>query len=290
LHPERVLSILIEGEKMTIVTISRFTMTGGRELAECVAERLGIPSLSREVIAHVADQFGISEEVLWEKLSQTRQGVQERYLYLCALQLFLAERAQKGPFVYHGLAGHFLMRGIPQILKVGIVAPLKQRAETFMKRKNVGFEEAVRSVERWDEMRRKWVRFLYRVDWLDPSLYDMVINIGSIGVQSACDLVIFTMDREEFKELPERQRMIDDFALAAKVQLQLALHDRTKGLELKVRAERQAVTIRGRVLTSGIFRSGGRETTRNDIIEVASHVSGVRSVSVDLEETTVPLE
>lgn len=44
------------------------------------------------------------------------------------------------------------------------------------------------------QMRRKWVRFLYRVDWLDPSLYDMVINIGSIGVQSACDLVIFTMD------------------------------------------------------------------------------------------------
>jgi len=170
----------------------------------------------------------------------------------------LAERAQKGPFVYHGLAGHFLMRGIPQILKVGIVAPLKQRAETFMKRKNVGFAEAVRSIERWDEMRRKWVRFLYRVDWLDPSLYDMVINIGSIGVQSACDLVIFTMDREEFKELPERQGMIDEFALAAKVQLQLALHDRTKGLELKVRAERQTVTIRGRVLTSGIFRWGGK--------------------------------
>lgn len=84
--------------------------------------------------------------------------------------------------------------------------------------------------------------------------------------------------------------MIHDFALAAKVQLQLALHDRTKGLELKVRAERQAVTIRGRVLTSGIFRWGGRETTRNDIIEVASHVPGVRSVSVDLEETTVPLD
>jgi len=117
---------------MTIVTISRFTMTGGRELAECVAERLGIPSLSREVIAHVADQFGISEEVLWEKLSQTRQGAQERYLYLCALQLSLAERAQKGPFVYHGLAGHFVMRGIPQILKVGIVAPLTRNLQFFL--------------------------------------------------------------------------------------------------------------------------------------------------------------
>jgi len=275
---------------MTIVTISRFTMTGGRELAECVSERLGIPSLSREVITQVADQFGVSEKSLWEKLSQTIQGARQRYLYLCALQLALAERAQKGPFVYHGLAGHFLMRGIPQILKVGIVAPSKQRARTLMKRKNVGFEEAVRSIERWDEMRRKWVRYLYGVDWLDPSLYDMVINVGSIGVQSACDLVIFTMERNEFKDLPDRQRVIDDFALAAKVQLQLALHERTKGLELKVRAERQAVTIRGRVLTTGIFRSGGRETTRNDILDVASHVPGVQNVSVDLEETPVPLE
>ena len=275
---------------MTIVTISRFTMTGGRELAECVAERLGIPSVSREVITHVADQFGISEETLWEKLSQTTQGARERYLYLCALQLALAEKAQEGPFVYHGLAGHFLMQGIPQVLKVGIVAPIKQRAQTFMKRKNVGFEEAVRSIEHWDGMRRKWVRFLYGVDWLDPSFYDMVINIGTIGMQSASDLIIFTLGREEFKDLPGRQRVIDDFVLAAKVQLQLALHERTKGLELKVRAERQAVTIRGRVLTSDMFRWGGREATRNDILDVASHVPGVQSVSVDLEETTVPLE
>jgi len=265
-------------------------MSGGREIAERVSERLGIPSISREVITEVADQFGISEKTLWEKMGHTKQAAPERYLYLCAMQLALAGRAQQGPFVYHGLAGHFLMRGIPRILRVGIVAPLKQRAMTFMQRKNVAFEEAVRSIQRWDEMRRKWVRFLYGVDWLDPSFYDLVINVGTIRMESASDLIISAMDREEFKDLPGRQRVIDDFVLAAKVQLQLAVDERTKGMELKVKAEGQTVRIRGRVLTSGVFRSGGSEITRSDITEVAGHVPGVRSVSVDLVETTGPLE
>ena len=276
---------------MTIITISRFTMSGGERLAKCLSEKLGIPAISREVITQVADQFDISEALLWDKLEKTKHGAPaERSLYLAAVQLALAERAREGPFVYHGLAGHFLLKGIPQILKVGIVAPLKMRAERLMKEKDISLDEAVRSIQRWDERRSRWVRFLYDVDWLDPSLYDLVINIANIGTESACELVICALDQKEFKELPEKQRSIDDFVLASRVKAQLALNERTRGLDLEVRVAEQVVKITGRVLTGGIFHWGGKESTRNDLIEVAKTVPGVQKVLVDLDERAVPLD
>ena len=151
---------------MAIITISRFTMSGGEKLAESLSDKLGIPAVSREVISQVASQFGISEAVLLEQVEKTKGGPSpERRLYLASLQLALAEKAQRGAFIYHGLAGHFLLRGVPQILKVGIVAPVKVRARRLMEQKNISMEEAVRSIQRWDKKSIKRASFLYHVDW-----------------------------------------------------------------------------------------------------------------------------
>jgi cytidylate kinase len=279
---------------MTIIAISRFTGSGGERLAKCLSEELSIPAVSREVITQVANQFGITEAVLWQQLEKTKglfSGPSpERRLYLAALQLVLAKKAQEGPFVYHGLAGHFLLKGIPQILKVGIVAPLEYRARKLMEQKNISLEEAIRSTQRWDERRSNWVRFLYNVEWLDPSLYDLVINIAHLSVESACQVVTCALKQEEFGELPETQSRINDFVLASTVKFLLATDERTKGLELEVEAKKGVVRITGRIPTSGIFSWQGKESTRNDLYEVAKTAQGVQKLLVSLEGTAIPLE
>lgn len=275
---------------MTVVTISRFTMSGGETLARCLAEKLGIPSLSREVLKEVANRFGINESLLRKQLEMAPRGPSpERWLYLGALQLALAEKAQQGPFIYHGHAGHLLLKGLPQILKVGIVAPLESRAEKLMKRENLTIEEARKSIKQMDESRIKWVRFLYDVDWLDPSMYDLVINIGYLSQESACELILCTLKQEQFKEKPENQALIADFVLASRVKVQLAIHERTKGLDLEVGAENGIVKISGKIITGGFFPRG-KQTTKNDLIEIAHKVPGVKQVLIGLEEFSVPLE
>lgn len=278
---------------MAIVTISRFTMSGGETLARCLAEKLGIPSLSREVLKEVAGQYGITESLLREQLEKTAGSVRgpfpERRLYLAALQLALAERVQQGPFIYHGHAGHLLLKGVPQILKVGILSPLKSRAEKLMKRKDLTFEQAIKSIKQMDESRLKWVRFLYDVNWLDPSLYDLVINIENISLETACELILCTLEQEQFQEKPENKTLIEDFVLASQVKVQLATHERTKGLDLEVGSERGGVRIRGKMLTGGVFHRG-KQTTRKDLMDVAQKVPGVQKVLIDLEEFAVPLE
>lgn len=278
---------------MAIITISRGTMSGGESLAKCISEKLGIPAVSQEILKEASGRFGISQPLLLQQLEKTKGLIHgqstERGLYLTAIQLALAERAQKGPFVYYGHAGHLLLKGVPQVLKIRVIALLKNRASKFADTHNISFEEAKKRIEKIDESRIKWTRFLYNVDWRDPSLYDLVINLDAISLESACEIIIHTLKQQEFKESPESQNIIEDFLLACQVKTALVTHDQTKGLGLDVTSEKGVVTITGSFETGGIFPSG-KHKIRNDLIEVARQVEGVKKVQIGVENIPVALE
>jgi cytidylate kinase len=278
---------------MAIITISRGTKSGGESLAKCLSEKLGVPAISQEILQDAAKHFGISQALLVEQLEKTKGILRgpspERRLYLTAIQLALAERASKGPFVYYGHAGHLLMKGVPGILKVRVIAPMKRRAEKFMETQNLSYEEARKAIEKLDEGRIKWTRFLYDVDWRDPSLYDLVINLDAIQIETACELVLCTLDQTDFKQSPDSQALIEDFLLASQVKAELATNQRTKGLELEVSAGQGSITITGTFETGGIFH-GGRHRMRDVLIEVAQNVRGVKKVSIAVEGVPVVVE
>jgi cytidylate kinase len=268
-------------------------MSGGEGLAKCLSERLGIPAVSQEILQEASDRFGISQSLLLQHLEKTRGLIRgpstERSLYLTAIQLALAERAQRGPFVYYGHAGHLLMKGIPGILKVRVIAPLTRRAQKLAETQKKSLAEARTIIEKMDERRVKWTRFLYDVDWRDPTLYDLVINLDSIGIESACETIVCTINQKEFAESQESRIIIEDFLLASRVKAELAGHDRTKGLELDVSAEKGTVRISGTFETGGIFHSG-KHRIKNDLIEVARQVVGVKEVQIVLADIPVVLE
>ena len=278
---------------MAIITISRGTMSGGEALAKCLSERLGIPAVSQEILQEASDRFGISQSLLLQQLEKTKGLIRgpstERSLYLTAIQLALAERAQRGPFVYYGHAGHLLMKGVPQVLKVRVIAPLNRRSQKLAEIEKISLEEAKKIIEKMEEGRIKWTRFLYGVDWRDPSIYDLVINLDAISLESACEMIICTLNQNEFKESPESQTIIEDFLLASQVKAELAGNDRTKGLELAVSAEKGKVRISGTFETGGIFPSG-KHRIKNDLIEVARQVPGVKEVHIGLEDRPVALD
>lgn len=278
---------------MAIITISRGTMSGGESLAKCLSERLHIPAVSQEILQEASNRFGISQSLLLQQLEKTKGLIPgpspERGLYLAAIQLALAERAQKGSFVYHGHAGHLLLKGIPQVLKVRVIAPLYRRAQKLAETQKISFEEAKKTIEKMDEGRIKWTRFLYNVDWRDPSLYDLVLNLDAITMEMACEMIVCTLNRPEFQESPESRSIIEDFLLASRVKAALSGHDLTKGLELEVSAEKGIIAITGSFQTGGIFSSGKRRI-KNDLIEVAQQVEGVKKVRIGVEDIPVALE
>jgi len=176
---------------VAIITISRGSLSGGRQVAECLCDRLDCPCLADEVLQNAARKLEVSEEAvrgkfetapgLWSRLSR------ERERYVLAVQTALAEACTEGDLVYHGLAGQFLLRGLPAVLRVRLIAPLEMRigalraADRGMSRQAA--EDFIRNVDR-DRERR--VRSMYGLDVEDPALYDLTVNLRSLSLDAAC--------------------------------------------------------------------------------------------------------
>jgi cytidylate kinase len=200
-----------------VITISRGTLSGGRAVAECLAEYLGYPCVAREVLQEAAQGLGVSEQAMQESF-ETAPGVwarlnRERESYVRAVQAALAARCVEGKLVYHGLAGQFLLRGVRGVLRVRLIAPLEMRVEALRAQhhrmtRNVA-ETFIANV---DEERRRWVRSMYDADGDDPSLYDLTVRLHSLSLESACVAIATAAMQPEFEITAEVKAELEAFA------------------------------------------------------------------------------
>jgi len=211
---------------MAIITISRGSYSKGKEVAEKVAARLGYEVLSRDVLLEASDRFHIPEIKLVRAIHDA-PSILDRFThgqqtYVAYIQSALTQRALKDNVVYHGLAGHVLLKGVAHVLKVRIIADLADRVASEMERERVSEEEARTQILKDDQERRKWTHSLYGVDPWDPSLYDLVIRIHKLMVDDAVDFICQAAGREQFKTTAESRRRMQDLALACQVKAALA--------------------------------------------------------------------
>lgn len=234
---------------MAIITISRGTFSGGQQLAECVAEKLGYRCISREVLLKAASEYGVPEEELSRALSK-KPGILERLTserdqYLAYIKAALYKEAKDDNLVYHGHAGHLLLEGVPHVLRVRIIANIEFRLKALLEHHRLNREQALEFIKRVDDERVKWTRFLYNIDWRDPAIYDLVINLDRMSLNSACDILYHAAGLDQFNATPISQKIVDDLALSNHVMAVLA-SDRTIVTDgIKIRADRGVVTIDG---------------------------------------------
>ena len=125
--------------------------------------------------------------------------------------------------VYHGLAGQLLLRNLSNVLKVRLIAPTEDRVHAAMGHLDLTRSEAARHIEKADEDRANWVRRVYDADVADPSLYDLVLNLGTMGMETAIEMVVDLVGRPEYRSTPETERRTRDFALAIRVQAEISI-------------------------------------------------------------------
>jgi len=237
---------------MSVITISRGSFSGGKMLAECLAGSLGYRCIDRDIIVERAAAGGVSHDGLMEALVKPpsfwdRFG-HEKYIYLTLIQAALTEEVRTGKVVYHGNAGHLLLRGAPHVFRVRIIAPLELRLGMVQDRLKLNRHEAVAYIEKVDEERRKWTSYLYGVDWEDPHLYDVVLNLEQMELEEACEGVATIARQKCFEFTPECRSAMDDLALASHIRANLAVNAPTSDLEVEVVARQGLVSIKGKVV------------------------------------------
>jgi len=210
---------------MAIITISRGSSSLGKTVAEQVARRLDYRLISREVLLDASTRFQIPEIKL-EKAIHDAPGILERYRhsqqsYVAYIRSALVERVVDDNVVYHGLAGHLLLKGLGHVLKVRINAELKRRVAIVMERDKIPEEAARRRILEDDRQRQKWTQSLYGQDPWDASLYDLTICIDTLSVDMAVDFICRAAAAEGFQATESRRRKAQDMAMACRVKAAL---------------------------------------------------------------------
>lgn len=210
---------------MAIITISRGSLSGGKALAGCLAERLAYPTLGREVLQEAAESMGISEDVFREKFEAApglwARMTREREKYVLAVQTALAEWCTRGDLVYHGLSGQFLLKELPGVLRVRLVAPLEMRIKAFLDTHPLmSHSEAEAFIRNVDQDRSRWCRLLYGADVTDPSHYDMTVNLKRLSLESACATIAEAAAQPRYQITDEVETEL--FAFAARCRERLA--------------------------------------------------------------------
>jgi cytidylate kinase len=243
-------------------------------LAEGLAKELGYEMVSREDVVREAAAFGANEESLQKALlnppSFWERFKHERRCHLAFVQAALCEHAQKDRIVYHGNAGHLLLQGVSHVLCIRIVAPMPVRIQMLMERRGMGRDEAIDFIEKVDRERQAWTRFLYDVDWLDPSLYDLTINLRTLDVARAVEIAAAAARNRAFEPTEESREAMAGLVLASRVRAALAANSETCPADVEVDAKEGVVYLKGKL---------HQATMVDAVINVASAVAGVQQVN-----------
>jgi len=253
-------------------------MSGGRKLAETLAEQLGYRCVSREIIVRAAEEYGVPEGKLFETIQKSPTILQklsfERDRYLAYIQASLCEYAKEGDLVYHGHAGHFLLTGVSHVLRVRLVADLPYRIKAAMEEFNYNEHEAIKYIEHVDKGRIKWTSFLYGKDWRSPELYDLVFNLERTDLDFVSEVVAHAIKQPSFQVTPQSVKAMSDLLMASRVRATLAGVANLRLDCLAVEADGQDVTVRGKVKTQELLEAA---------LEAAGQAPGVGAVTSQLE-------
>jgi len=269
---------------MAIITISRGLKSGGEVLARELEKRLGYRCMSREVITACAKKYNIMEEDLYQKLTEApslwHRMTKEHSRYLIYVKCALIEAARQDNIIYHGYAGQLYLDGIRHVLKVRLEAPLDLRIRNMMTDSEMSQDEAAAALDKYDEERRRWVRFLYDKDWHDPALYDFVANLGNISLDTAGEMIEMLANSGEFATTARSVSRLNDLLLESEVLAAITADDRIWDQNITVAVQSGAVTIRGMVK--------GRKL-RNLIVETTESVKGVARCDAHISLSSDPL-
>ena len=206
----------------TVITIARQIGSGGEEIASELAQALGVQLIERQIIEAAASAAGVSADTIaqaekvpsllermLEYLGQHAGGLDpvgdfsmegavtagafnpamttEGYRQLIEDVLRRTATESDAVIVAHG--GNVVLREVPYVLKVMICAPVRVRSQRLQEMEHISAEEAEKRVRDDDKQRIDYFQTYYKVNWVNPALYDLTVNTNRIDTQTAVNLI-----------------------------------------------------------------------------------------------------
>jgi cytidylate kinase len=216
---------------MRAITISREYGSGGGEIAARLARRLGWQLIDHAVIEQTARELEVyetevekhDEEYVESTLSRILNRIQqfapkaftstggtaggasifasppraaETGVYQDTIRHIIIAAANTGHVVIVGRGGQVLLADKRDVLHIRVVAPLELRVAYVARREGLDLDAARGRVQAKDRARARYMQTQYHCQHEDPHLYDLVINIAVLDLDSAVDLICLAVERK----------------------------------------------------------------------------------------------
>jgi cytidylate kinase len=112
----------------------------------------------------------------------------ERYLEIVGM--VVRDLAAAGNVLFLGQGGQAILRDHPGALHVLVVADFQDRVAAVAEEQELTRREAERRLRANDRARADFLRRYYRLDWLAPENYHLVLNTSLLGREAAVQVVV----------------------------------------------------------------------------------------------------
>ena len=198
-------------DKKFIITIARQYGSGGREIGEKVAKKLGIPLLDKQLITDAATKGNLDESVT--KLAD--ESAANSLLYTLAMgsnmlgttlhfgykmplndKLFLLqsevikERTQDDSYVIIGRCADYVLRESDNVFRVFVYADLDFRQKRVASRHpELKSSQIIDVINKTDKRRSSYYNFYTGNKWGKYDNYDIAVNSSTLGIDGAAELI-----------------------------------------------------------------------------------------------------
>jgi hypothetical protein len=146
-----------------------------------------------------------------------------------------------------------------------------------MEQRGISYEAAAKHIQKIDDERYHRMRDLFDVDWRDPALYDLVLNLEQMSIETAAEAVISLVQQPDFQPTAESNQALENLATASRVKAALAIHPATSDVPLDVQANGGVVHL------SGVITAIDDGSLEDEIRQIALSTQGARSVVLDIQ-------
>lgn len=263
---------------MPVIALTQGMGSLAQDIAEQLAAELQLSTLQHEVAERVAEKMHVSRSLI-NRLRGGKAGTIERLRSdRQAMALYSAEEvleaAAKGNVVIRGWGATQLLRPVPHIPCIRIMRPFDKRVQWLMDEIDTD-DRAVAEAEirRSDEASASRMNDQFGVEWNAPVLFDAVLNLDRLSVDSCVQVIRTMLSRPEFAETPQSRSLLQGLALSAHVRAALRAHEQTHGVDVTIDSSEGQVTLRGIVADA---------EEKAAAVQVSSSVPGVLQVDDQL--------
>lgn len=202
-----------------IVTIGREYGSGGKEIGEKVAAKLGFNFYNKNLITEAAKKTGIDEEIFnidekqkesfWYTLAMGMISSSDNINSLAEIpadEKLIIEQfktieqiADTENCVIVGRCSNHILKNRKNVINIFIYAPLENKIERISRLYNLNKKEAEEQIMKVEKERRSYYNYFTNGEWGSKNDYDLCIDSSKLGtyeiVDFICDYIKLKMEK-----------------------------------------------------------------------------------------------